>query len=277
MRYLNLGCGDRFHPDWENLDLYPTSPAVRAWDLRKKTPFADETFDVVYHSHVLEHFPRRLGFALLQECHRVLKPGGAIRVAVPDLERIARLYVEALDKASNGVPGWDRKHEWMITEMYDQCVREHSGGSFADYHFYGSPPDFEFILERWGTYGTESARGLLDQGLRQPSGPPPKRAWGYVLHNPGKVLLNKLGKTVMGAANWEALRVGRFRQAGEVHKWMYDRRSLAGILEKAGFVNPRKVGPTESAVQNWASFSLDTDPDGSVYKADSMYMEALKP
>jgi predicted SAM-dependent methyltransferase len=279
MKYLNLGCGDRFHPDWENVDLYPTGPGVRVCDLRKKTPYADETFDLVYHSHVLEHFPRQAAFNLLQECHRVLRRGGVIRVVVPELERIARLYIEALDKASKGEPGWEHNYEWMVMEMYDQCVREGSWGAFVEFCQQDPIPNPDFILRRWGSYG----RGFLE-GFRHkqpvakapPSGSP-GRAWRYVFRNPGAVLRNKIGRTLMGQANWEALRVGRYRRSGEIHMWMYDRYSLGKLLMRAGFTEPRRVGPTESRIPNWASFNLDTDADGQTYKADSMYMEAIKP
>jgi hypothetical protein len=58
---------------------------------------------------------------------------------------------------------------------------------------------------------------------------------------------------------------------------MYDRYSLGKLLKKAGFTNPQQVGPSESRIPNWANFNLDTDANGRIYKADSMYMEAIKP
>jgi predicted SAM-dependent methyltransferase len=86
MRCLNLGCGSRFHPTWTNLDAISSNAAVRACDLNKGIPFPDNSFQVVYHSHVLEHFPKDKAFELMQECRRVLETGGVIRVAVPALE-----------------------------------------------------------------------------------------------------------------------------------------------------------------------------------------------
>jgi predicted SAM-dependent methyltransferase len=53
----------------------------------------------VYYSHLLEHFPKHEAQGFTQECYRVLKPRGIIRVAVPDLERIARMYLQALERA----------------------------------------------------------------------------------------------------------------------------------------------------------------------------------
>lgn len=57
---------------------------------------------------------------------------------------------------------------------------------------------------------------------------------------------------------------------------MCDRYSLAQTLEKAGFNSARKLGAAESAIPAWTSFNLDTEPDGKVYKPDSLYMEATR-
>lgn len=109
------------------MDFVATAPCVRAHDLRLGIPYADESFDVVYHSHLLEHFPKKAAPPFLRECRRVLKRGGIIRIAVPDLEKIARAYIEAFEKASHGIPSWREKYDWMMLELYDQTVREQSG------------------------------------------------------------------------------------------------------------------------------------------------------
>ncbi len=57
MKLLNLGCGDRYHPDWINVDLHSSNPKVLANYLKEILPFEDDFFDVVYHSHVQEHLP----------------------------------------------------------------------------------------------------------------------------------------------------------------------------------------------------------------------------
>ena len=101
VRFLNFGCGATFHPDWTNLDTSPISSEIIAHDLRKKFPFADETFDAVYGSHVLEHLEPAEAAKLLQDCFRILRPEGSIRLAVPDLEVIVRLYLSSLEGALN--------------------------------------------------------------------------------------------------------------------------------------------------------------------------------
>jgi len=240
-------------------------------------PYADESFHAIYHSHVLEHFPRNQAITFLRECHRLLTRGGVIRVAVPDLEQIARLYLESLGKASAGVLGWADNYEWMVIEMYDQCIREKSCGALIEYFNRNPIPNKEFIRERWGIFA-DSLIEMVQRSTRsnENTSAPAKTAWGYVLGNPREVLRNKILRWLLGPADWEALHVGRFRRAGEIHMWMYDHYSLGKLLKEAGFSHPERVEPTESRIARWADFHLDAEPDGQVYKADSIYMEAVK-
>ena len=278
MKMLNLGCGARFHPDWENVDFVPVHPSVKPCDVRKGIPYEDETFDVVYHSHVLEHFSKQAAPCFFRECFRVLKPGGVIRVAVPDLEGIARLYLEALEKASQGVAGWDRNYEWMVLEMYDQAVREKSGGEYTEY--FGREPisNRDFVYERMGAWAQlleqASQDGSTSKTARNMS---PRRNWAHILRNPGRVIRNAWIRAILGPEDWNHLQNGRFRACGEIHMWMYDSYSLARLLAAVGFSDCKRQGAAQSRVSNWKDFHLDTEPDGSVYKADSLYMEAVKP
>ena len=60
----------------------------------KRIPHASGTVDVVYSSHMIEHLVRGDAWAFLLECHRVLRSGGRLRLAVPDLHLLARRYLE---------------------------------------------------------------------------------------------------------------------------------------------------------------------------------------
>ena len=93
---LNIGCGSRYLHGWENLDFRPVSPEVKPWDLRRRLPYPDGSVDLVYSSHLLEHLSPEQAAALLKDALRVLKPGGVVRMVVPDLETLARGYLEAL-------------------------------------------------------------------------------------------------------------------------------------------------------------------------------------
>ena len=86
MLKLNIGAGDNPLAGWHNTDLHPQSPEVERLDATRPFPYMDETFDRVFTEHMIEHVPYAAGRAMLAECHRVLKPGGRIRVSTPDLE-----------------------------------------------------------------------------------------------------------------------------------------------------------------------------------------------
>lgn len=282
MNYLNLGCGYRFHTDWTNVDFTSTSEGVIAHDISLGVPFPDASFDVVYHSHLLEHFPKATAEPFLRECCRVLRPQGVLRVVVPNLEQIARTYFTALEQASCGSHEWEANYEWILLEMYDQTVRNYSGGEMAAYLSREHIPNEEFVLKRCGI----EAKNLIAacrqhrQQLQplQVSDSQPKRLlkniYRFLLHPPYR--RESLIKSLLGK-EYSALQLGRFRQAGEVHQWMYDRYSLSILLKKCGLENIIQRTATESYIANWMSFNLDTEADGAIYKPDSLYMEALKP
>lgn len=94
---LNVGCGHDVRPTeagWTNMDAFIVHPGVVRHDLLSAPwPFPDDHFDLVYCSHVLEHVPpfpssgvgprRDVLFEVMEEIHRVLKPGGLLCVRVP--------------------------------------------------------------------------------------------------------------------------------------------------------------------------------------------------
>lgn len=250
MHCLNLGCGDRFHPDWINLDFYSNTPAVKAHNLIEGIPYANQSFDVVYHSHLLEHFPASLAYGFLTECKRVLKPGGVLRVAVPDLEQICRLYLESLQRAVNNEEGWQYNYEWMLLEMYDQTVRNQSGGQMLKYLLQEPILNENFIEKRLGSFYKNLKVGIDS--------------------------IKKNSASLRDEKNFTDEQVGKFRRAGEVHQCMYDRYSLKQLLEKADFVQVIQRSAHTSFISDWQTFNLDTDSNGAVYKADSLYMEGRK-
>ena len=280
VRYLNLGCGRRFHPKWTNVDFTSTSDRVIAYNLTQGIPFPDASFDVVYHSHVLEHFSKAEAASFLEECCRVLRPQGVLRVVVPDLEQIVRTYLTALEKANAGFEEWQANYEWILIEMYDQVARNFSGGEMAAYLFREDIPNEEFILQRCGT----EAKNLIAIGRdrQQFQTPSTARQVKRLLKNSLRIrryptYLRELCLKLLLGKEYSTLQIGRFRQSGEVHQWMYDRHSLSLLLKKWGLINIVQRSATESYVPNWSSWKLDTEPNGAVYKPDSLYMEAIKP
>jgi len=123
---VNLGCGLTTAPGWANIDgsinaLVSSLPGIiqefayrfsgaRSYysleDYRKiltfnkfihynleyGIPLPDKWADFVYSSHLLEHLNKKKGETLIKEIFRILKPGGLVRIIVPDLEFVVGLY-----------------------------------------------------------------------------------------------------------------------------------------------------------------------------------------
>lgn len=156
---LNIGCGTKMHWAHNNLDFSPyarlrhhmffakmlkligflsderyqnllkVDPQIIRWNLRKGIPFDSGTFDAVYLSMLLEHIARESSPYLLKECHRVLKEGGIIRVVVPDLEHIVKVYIKSLIALENGQETAIIQHKAAIHELFDQMVRNEATGT----------------------------------------------------------------------------------------------------------------------------------------------------
>jgi predicted SAM-dependent methyltransferase len=99
IKKLQIGAGPYALKGWLSTDISPVSKDTMYLDATKRFPFASETFDYVFSEHMIEHIPWRHGLGMLQECHRVLKPGGTLRIATPDLAVMLRLYSQPDDMA----------------------------------------------------------------------------------------------------------------------------------------------------------------------------------
>lgn len=124
---LHLGSGGQPKQGWVNLDL-AGDPVDLAWNLAHGVPFADASVDAVFHEHLFEHIPLEAGLGLMDETFRVLRPGGILRVGVPDAGALIQSYVgdgEYLDLIHPARPtrllGVQELFYWhRHTTMYDE-------------------------------------------------------------------------------------------------------------------------------------------------------------
>lgn len=271
-RYLNIGCGKAFHPAWVNADFRAGPGGIIAVDARQRLPFADGSFDAVYHSHLLEHLSRSNGERFLSECHRILGHGGVMRIVVPDFEDLVGAYLRLRDKmaaAPNEVTY--EKYHWLFIELLDQFARNAPGGEMA--RFLSGPIDErldEFLLHRVGFRRLPSDATSRTQKPRR----------SLILKLTAKLrpanLREHLLKAVLGTEDFEALRVGRFRNSGELHRWLYDGPSLEYLLRRTGFTQIVRRSPEDSGIEGWTEFRLDVDGEGFPRKASSLYLESVK-
>ncbi len=125
---INIGCGQTPTEGWRNFDnsfslrlsKIPLLPElllklrflvstqfqfirfarennIEYADATKGLPFQDETVDILYSSHMLEHLDRDEADTFLKEAFRVIRPSGIIRIAVPDIRKQVEHYNESND------------------------------------------------------------------------------------------------------------------------------------------------------------------------------------
>ena len=98
---LHWGCGGTQYDGWLNVDGWPTDATDYVHDLRLPLPFAEGSVSLIFSEHVLEHFTREDGQAILEDFFLIMAPGAWLRILVPDLRRFATAYVQG-------------DHDWLV-------------------------------------------------------------------------------------------------------------------------------------------------------------------
>ena len=91
IKKLQLSCGEYPLEGWLNTELYGQTNQVPL-NLLKKFPLQDNSFDYIFLEHTIEHFSFLDGKKILNECYRVLKNNGTVRIATPDLQFLIDIY-----------------------------------------------------------------------------------------------------------------------------------------------------------------------------------------
>jgi len=133
---LNIGCGEKLRPGWLNIDLDPR--ADLRLDIRRPLPFPEGSCAEIYSEHVLEHlaYPGEVE-QVLRDWWRVLEPGGALSVGVPDTVYPLASYVNELDdyfawcRTQAGYPRWNETRLDQINFHFRQ-----QGLGFGHDHLY---------------------------------------------------------------------------------------------------------------------------------------------
>jgi SAM-dependent methyltransferase len=193
-RRLHLGAFDQVQEGWLNTDVTPHLFVARvpgvAWllhragvigteryaahrsgafhslhylDVGRRFRFDDDTFEAVYASHVLEHLEPEVAERCLKEVRRVLRPGGVLRLAVPDLDEVVAgydpddpdLFLAGLYDAHSGRRSRTSLHRWMYNDKSLQALLLRVG--FHDVRRcefrQGRCPDVEKIeTRRWSLF-----------------------------------------------------------------------------------------------------------------------------
>jgi len=269
LNYLNVGCGSKYHKDWVNVDMYSNSSDVISCNLLRGIPFPDEQFEILYHSQVLEHFPKEKAFDFMKECHRVLKKNGTIRVVVPDLENIVDEYKKYLNEnLKNPSTQTEANYDWILLEMYDQTVRNYGGGQMGKYLHQEKIVNEQYVIDRIGV-----GRSIPKNSLAETNDETTKQK--ILLIRVFKKALRYAKRKIINCLLGEKYKLGNFRLGGEPHLWMYDRYSLSRLLKNVGFKDIKIKNSFESDIPNWNLYELDVK-DGFVYGPQALFIEAKK-
>jgi predicted SAM-dependent methyltransferase len=275
MKCLNLGCGNRYLQGWVNIDFHSNNESVIQYDLTKGIPYESETFEVVYHSHVLEHFSKNDGELFMQECYRVLKPGGIIRIAVPNLEEIVKLYLDNLSKVRNDPSKYNEENYYFsFLEIYDQVIRTKSGGEMGEIWANPNLENEDWLKNRMGEEfinfrlkKNEFEKSESTEGIK-------------IVTKRNRFVLKIIRKLLTMFCDLKDLEWiiedYKFRSSGELHKYMYDSYSLEKLLKRVGFSSIAVVESDTSTIQNWEEFCWLDIENGKTRKPDSFFIEAKK-
>lgn len=180
---LHIGCQDHPLDGWLNADIYPKQSQVIYLDATKTFPFADNTFSYIFSEHMIEHISFQDGFQMIMECYRILKPGGKIRIATPDLAFLMNLYAKPEEELHKSYTTFSKRYfpdnhpvmtgrvvnnffrDWGHKYIHDKqslaYLLEHAG--FLEIHFSevgeSSDPPFK-NLEKHGKEITETFNRL---------------------------------------------------------------------------------------------------------------------
>ncbi len=188
---VNIGCGLAIAPGWVNIDgsfnaLVSTWPQIlqpyiyrfsgaRLYysmneycrllrehifihhDLSYGLPLNDLVADFFYSSHFIEHLYQKDALFLVKEMHRVLKPGGILRISVPDLEYAISLYQSGKKEQTllsyffvEDDDSYYSRHKFMYDyEMLAKILQNEGFQDIRRCHFgQGFVPDIEFLDNR---------------------------------------------------------------------------------------------------------------------------------
>lgn len=126
VRKLQIGAGPNALDGWLNADFTPRRPSDIFMDATRPFPLPADSFDFVFSEHMIEHVPFSLGRRMISECYRILKPGGRIRIATPNLEQIVGLRTSAPSTEQRQYVRWAIANHFsgaLETDMRDDRYR----------------------------------------------------------------------------------------------------------------------------------------------------------
>jgi predicted SAM-dependent methyltransferase len=184
VKKLHLGASNNILDGWLNTEIFCNHATLAYLDATTRFPFADNTFDYIMAEHMIEHVEYQGAQHMLRECLRVLKPGGRVRFATPDLEVLLALHSREKTDAQRYYINWiitrlmpevgqcqnvfvinNAFHAWGHCFLYDRETLHHTlhTSGFRDIKFYKPGDSEDPVLQNLESHGKEIDSELINQ------------------------------------------------------------------------------------------------------------------
>lgn len=271
MKYklLNLACGSKVSNfgEWVNIDFQSPIEGVIEMNILNGLNFPDNYFDVVYSAQFIEHLTLQEAKSVFSEVLRVMKPGGILRIVTPDLEEMAMSYLKYLKRLGDSPERITKnKYDWLRIEIFDQIVRDKSGGDTHDFINNADQETRDFLINRLGLSG----KNLFENNTTSKNNFSLNKFFNK-FHKIPKKFLELLRSYMLP----KTFKIGIFRKSGEIHRYLHDEFSLSHLLKSIGFESITRVNPIVSSINDWSQYNLDK-VDGIIDGPRCLYVEARK-
>jgi predicted SAM-dependent methyltransferase len=148
-RKLQLGAGPHNLAGWLNTDIEPAAGQAYL-DATKPFPLPDRSFHYVFSEHLIEHLDADDGVRMLQECRRILVPGGTVRIETPNLRR----FIDLFDSSKSQDLRWYMTakmtwHHWAPVAVPESLILNHEMHAFG-HRFLYDPATLRDALQQAG-------------------------------------------------------------------------------------------------------------------------------
>lgn len=153
MSKLHLGAGDNILDGWINTDIVTEFNNTQYLDVTQQFPFPDNSMEVVFSEHLIEHLEVIDAEKMLCECFRVLDKSGVLRIATPNLSALTVLFNSNIELTS-------------IQQEYLDWITKKYIWDPSEYHIFSSAPCYVLnnAMRNWGhkfLYDYDTLRDIL--------------------------------------------------------------------------------------------------------------------
>lgn len=118
MKRVNFGAGSCRIDGWQNTDVTPEYQGDDQIDITQPLPFDDASVDIAFSEMAVEHISPKQAWSFLCELHRIIRPGGLVRIVIPDFSLTWRLKDPDYERVNGGVTGAKNWREQMQSIIF---------------------------------------------------------------------------------------------------------------------------------------------------------------